>query len=75
MSNDKVTPSKRRAPRKKSEISFGGSGEGPGALIIWQGLRGVCREMDMIETDGVNRYIGLAAAAAVLSQLLEDRML
>jgi hypothetical protein len=74
-----ASPRKPREPRRrqKVEIAFGGVGEGPNTLLIWQGLHGVCCQLrDMGgSTDDVDQYVRLSAAAAVLAGLLDDRLM
>jgi len=71
---------KREPPQQKAEIAFGrADGEGPNTFTIWQGLHGVCRELweiqGRVDHDIVNRYANLSAAAVVLSELMEDRLM
>lgn len=73
------TPKKDRRPQQRVEISFGGIGQGPDSLTIWQGLRGVCRALHdvggRIDSDTVDQFGNLSAAALVLSELMEDRLM
>jgi hypothetical protein len=74
------TPKKDRRPKQQRvEISFGWFGEGPDSLTIWQGLRGVCVAMNevggLIGHETTNQFGNLSAAALVLSDLLEDRLM
>ncbi len=65
--------------QQRAEISFGGIGEGPDSLTIWQGLRGVCRALHEagghINSDTVDQFGNLSSAALVLSDLMEDRLM
>ena len=84
MSADNVTPMRppQKAPREpreprkqKADIAF----SGPGSLRIWHGLHGVCRELWEIDGNSdpetVSRYGHLAAAAAVLADLMDERLM
>jgi hypothetical protein len=53
------------------------SGKGPDPLTVWQGLRGVCRELGELgerDHEVLDRFQRLGAAADVLSKLLDERL-
>lgn len=75
-------PGKPRGPRQKPALAFSDPDAvdgGPSTLAIWQGLRGVCRALADIEgrrnDDCVERFSTLGAAADVLAQLMEQRLM
>jgi hypothetical protein len=75
----KRTPQERKKkPEPQPDLSFSG-GKGPSSATIWYGLRGVCSALEAIDgrinSDTVERYSNLSAAAAALSKLLEDRLM
>jgi hypothetical protein len=69
-------PRKRKADRAGLKFSegIGDDGAPDSTLRVYQGLRGVCHALDRDSRD-IDLYADLSAAASVLIDILEDRLL
>jgi hypothetical protein len=70
----------RTKPKQTADIAFGRSKEDEGldTLTVWQGLRGVCKALDdlhALSSNSIDTMADLGAAARVLAELMEDRLM